>query len=281
MIWYGRFGGRYPLGDAQPQFRKGQNGRAVVLVHGFLASPAYMKEIADGLTREGYTIFMPLMLGFGANETAANKSDDQLWRMSIREAVQFATRCHTDVSLIGHSLGAGLATDLVVNENLTGIRRMVLLAPYFRIANPYIQSLLDSVGTFTDSVSIKDFEAILPPGEDAYDILGLARPMVGEAAPFLPIDATQKVLDLQNTFTATANNAPVHGPNVLMVLTEDDELAKASYAQYYAGRRFTTLTQMVYPASYKIPHSFQLRVNNPLWTDLFAKISAHLATPMN
>lgn len=281
LSWYGTHGGRYPLGDAQPQFRKGSNGRAVVLVHGFLASPAYMKEIADGLTAEGYTVFMPLMIGFGANADAANSTNDEAWRISITEAVNFAKSCHNDVSLIAHSLGAGLSTDLVVNRGMTGLSHIVLLAPYYRIANIYIQAILDTVGTFTDSVSIKDFEAILPPGEDAYDILGLARPMVGEAAPFLPVKATQKVLDLQDTFTATQNNSAVSGPKVFMVLTENDELAKANYAQYYAGRRFANLTQMIYPASYKIPHSFQIRANNPLWNDLYTRISRFIAPVTN
>lgn len=277
ISWYQQNGRRVPTGDALPQFYRGTNGKVVVAIHGFLASPAYMKELALRLRAEGYTVIVPLLLGFGANEQAANATNVDVWRTSVQFGFDVAKMCHQNISVVAHSLGAGLTTDLIANRGYTGVTKLVLLAPYYKIASDWLRVALDTITPFTDSVAIKELNRFLP--FDFYDVLGIDYPLAGEAEPFLPTDATQRVLDYQRTFAKSVDAGQLGSPKVFLAVTEDDELIKTSWAQYYVSRRFTTVSELVYPAALKIPHSFQMSRKNPYFENLYAKISNHIKAP--
>ncbi len=107
-----------------PFLIKGRSRKmGVVLVHGYMAAPPEVRELADYLGRKGYWVYAPRVRGHGTSPDDLATRTYQDWVASIDEAYTIANSSCKRVVVGGFSTGAGLALDLAARGvgNLAGI----------------------------------------------------------------------------------------------------------------------------------------------------------------
>lgn len=107
-----------------PFLIKGRSRKmGVVLLHGYMAAPPEVRELALYLGRKGYWVYAPRVRGHGTSPDDLATRTYQDWVASIDEAYTIANNSCKRVVVGGFSTGAGLALDLAARgvENLAGI----------------------------------------------------------------------------------------------------------------------------------------------------------------
>ncbi len=107
-----------------PFLIKGRSRKiGIVLVHGYMAAPPEMRELADYLGRKGFWIYAPRLRGHGTSPDDLAIRTYQDWVASIDEAYTIASNSCKRVVVGGFSTGAGLSLDLAARgvKNLAGI----------------------------------------------------------------------------------------------------------------------------------------------------------------
>ncbi len=102
-----------PKKIGKPFLLKPDKSRAgVLLIHGYMAAPAEMKEFADYLYDHGFAVYVPRLKGHGtAPEDLAETQYDK-WIESVEEGFVILRHLCKNVFVGGFSTGAGLALDL-------------------------------------------------------------------------------------------------------------------------------------------------------------------------
>jgi len=116
----------------RPFLIKGRSRKmGVVLVHGFLAAPRELSELADYLGKQGLWVAVVRLKGHGTSpdDLALRSCDD--WRESVDSAYAALNMvCHR-VVLVGFSFGGGLALDCATrNRQVAGV---VAVCPPLRL----------------------------------------------------------------------------------------------------------------------------------------------------
>lgn len=84
----------------------------VVLIHGFLAAPAEMQELAEYLGRKGVCVYVLRLKGHGTSPVDLATRTCQDWIESVDEGYAIMSNICRRVVVGGFSFGAGLALDL-------------------------------------------------------------------------------------------------------------------------------------------------------------------------
>ncbi len=116
----------------EPLLLKGSSRRlGVVLVHGFLAAPREMLELATCLHGKGYWVYSVRLRGHGTSpeDLATRGGDDWIESVDIGYAAMSAL-C-TRVVIGGFSFGGGLALDAAVR--IAGLAGVFAVSPPFRL----------------------------------------------------------------------------------------------------------------------------------------------------
>lgn len=272
MNFYRQYGDTLPAPAHRAGFYPGTNGRVVVLVHGFIASPKSMTELAQSLNGQGYTVITPLLTGYGDGAEAANAAKTADWMGAVDDAVRIANICHNDVSIVAHSLGTALVTKGLLNGTEDKVDRVVLLAPYFKTSGKWIDYLTSVAALGSDTIYISGLERL---GIDAYEMFDFERPAEGEREPYLPLIATREVLSLQREFDKPAEQK-VKVP-VLAFLTESDSVVDDQYSAKFLSSHFANAQFVVFPAADKVDHSFHHRRLNRNYDTMVNQILVYLA----
>ncbi|XWX05171.1 alpha/beta fold hydrolase [Aggregatilineales bacterium SYSU G02658] len=116
------------------QFRRyqatGTTGRAWLLIHGFPGTPAEMRPIADALTTQGDSVDCLLLPGFGPEIDRINDYTVEDWLSAAREAFTALQAAHSQVGLIGLSMGGALSVKLAAEVRP---QMLILLAPFWQL----------------------------------------------------------------------------------------------------------------------------------------------------
>jgi len=100
-------------GDA---FTYNGNEIGILLIHGFRATTAEVRLLADALRPEGYTIHAPLLSGHGTTPTDLSNTRYQTWLLDVETAyLQLSKQCKT-IYVAGESMGALLAIHLGIKH---------------------------------------------------------------------------------------------------------------------------------------------------------------------
>ncbi len=121
-----------PLRIGAPELIPGSSKKpGVVLIHGYMAAPAEVRELAVFLARRGYWVYLPRLRGHGtAPEDLAQRSYME-WVESVeRGFVLLGCFCRGIVAG-GFSTGAGLALDLAVRSG--EVKAVFSIAPPLRL----------------------------------------------------------------------------------------------------------------------------------------------------
>jgi carboxylesterase len=106
---------------AQPIFLEGNNGESVLLIHGFLASPQEVEDLAYSLNEDGYTVFAPLMSGHGTDSDALKEISWEDWAEESDYYYSLLIENYNKVHVIGFSLGTLSALELSTNYDLDSL----------------------------------------------------------------------------------------------------------------------------------------------------------------
>lgn len=116
----------------RPYLIKGRSGKmGAVLVHGFLAAPREVSELADHLGRQGLWVAVVRLKGHGTSpeDLALRTGDD--WRESVDSAyATLKTSCER-VVVVGFSFGGGLALDCAAR--IKSVAGVVAVCPPLRL----------------------------------------------------------------------------------------------------------------------------------------------------
>ncbi len=270
--WYQENGRPVPTAKLQSVFVKGTLGHAIVIVHGFNSSPHNQRDLILALSAKGFTVFAPLLRGYGSDGEAGNLVDVDDWRESVNETVEIAKACNSKVSLLGHSFGGALVTDEVASGRLNGIDKVVSMAPFYRSAS----LLMDlGIGNLADALPVASISTLASElGVDPYGFLPLEEPASGEVEAQVPMLALQKVFDAQSLFKIPTTQ--VSSASLLLVVSHADEIIDNDFAIKYAKARYAGAKTLIYDESEDIGHSFQRRKNHPKFDAMIAQIVSHL-----
>jgi carboxylesterase len=111
-------------------FLKGDNGSAVILIHGLTGTPNEMKYLANYLNKRGYTVICPKLANHGESIWILKQTSWQELYASVREALVTGEMAQFNgpIFVSGLSMGALLAL-LLADEFRDRIRGVSCLAP--------------------------------------------------------------------------------------------------------------------------------------------------------
>lgn len=108
------------------------NGRSVLLVHGFSASPEEMRIPAQHLCSQGWRVLAIRLKGHGTSPQDLRRCRWQDWLESLEEGYELLADGSSPVDLVGQSTGALLSLLLCRTHE---INRLVLLSPFVKLAH--------------------------------------------------------------------------------------------------------------------------------------------------
>ncbi|MBI9103041.1 MAG: alpha/beta fold hydrolase [Spirochaetales bacterium] len=133
---------------AAPVYKKGTNGKAVMIIHGYTGYPGPFYEMGELLHSVGYTINLVRLPGHGTNRRDYKKTSWRDWLNHARNVYMDLEVGHDSVLIIGHSMGGVLALILASRFNP---EKVCLLAPGMSVPNrlfymtPFLKFILPSI----------------------------------------------------------------------------------------------------------------------------------------
>lgn len=107
---------------------------AILLVHGFLGTPAETRPLAHELHHSGWTVQSILLPGFGTDIHSLQERTYHEWVTTVQNAYRLLSLNHAPVIVAGHSLGSAIALNVAAREQPEGL---ILLAPFWRLGKPW------------------------------------------------------------------------------------------------------------------------------------------------
>jgi len=96
-----------------------ENGRRVaLLIHGFSSSPQEVRELGKYLSKRGWTVDAPLLIGHGTQPSDLKNIKYQQWYDQLEKRILHYKKQNRPISLIGVSLGGCLAFHLAAVHDI-------------------------------------------------------------------------------------------------------------------------------------------------------------------
>jgi len=129
-----RSGEPYLLEPEETRETNGANTLGIVLVHGFLASPAELRELGEKLAARGHPVIGVRLAGHGTSPWDLRDRTWQDWLESVRRGYQIMKGLTERVCLIWFSTGGSLALCLAA-ERPDGLAGVVAISAPVRFRN--------------------------------------------------------------------------------------------------------------------------------------------------
>ncbi len=97
-------------------FPENPNGVGIILVHGFLASPAEVRGLGERLVKQGYTVIAPRLSGHGTSPWDLRTRSWEDWLNDIGRAHKILYAYTKDFCLVGFSTGGALALRFAADQ---------------------------------------------------------------------------------------------------------------------------------------------------------------------
>lgn len=118
--------------EAEPFFYAGSEV-AVMLLHGFTASPSEMRLLGEKLREYGYSVSAPLLPGHGSHPKHLNQTTAERWKEAVRIELEYLLSSYAQVVVVGLSMGGVLT--LWANEEGYPLLGTVAINPALEIRN--------------------------------------------------------------------------------------------------------------------------------------------------
>jgi len=106
----------------------------VILTHGFLATPAEVREFGEQLSTHGYPVIGPRLKGHGTSPWDLRERSWEEWLDSVRRAYEIMSAHCSQVCLVGFSSGGALSL-LLASEQLDGLSGVVTISVPIKFMN--------------------------------------------------------------------------------------------------------------------------------------------------
>jgi len=106
----------------------------VILTHGFLATPAEVREFGEQLSTHGYPVIGPRLKGHGTSPWDLRERSWEEWLESVRQAYEIMSAHCSQVCLVGFSSGGALSL-LLASEQLDGLSGVVTISVPIKFMN--------------------------------------------------------------------------------------------------------------------------------------------------
>ncbi len=113
----------------QPFYFKGDNQKAILLIHGWTSVPYELYRLGIYLKENGYAVSAPLLPGHGTTPKNLENIKWSEWLVEIEKTYFDLKKSYSEVYVIGTSIGSSLA--LILAQKNSDLKGLVLLAtPY-------------------------------------------------------------------------------------------------------------------------------------------------------
>lgn len=113
----------------QPFLFEGDNGKAVILIHGWTSTPYEVRRLGKYLNESGYTVCAPMLRGHGTDPRNLENIRWEDWEEDVKVAYDELRKNHKKVFVGGTSIGASLAIRFAEdNKDVSGLVLMAM--PY-------------------------------------------------------------------------------------------------------------------------------------------------------
>lgn len=245
---------------------------AIILIHGFIASPFEVAEIAESLNENGYTVYMPLLYGFGSDGEMNNSGQLEIWRKQIRSAIDLLSPCFDKISIGGISLGGALATDYVLNaskKELTNIKSLMLFSPYYDVSQSVAKLLVGPLSNVKSSFDLTTLFGV-SRSDDLVEILKNKK-YYSDIMPFLTLQELFKLSDnLKSHQKDTKSTIPV-----FMAYSEFDTTINLQDAKSIPQKNFSKVNIFKLDKELKVPHQIGFSSSNPMFEKMLHKLKMH------
>lgn len=103
----------------------------VLMLHGFMGSPASSRPMAEHLSKRGLTVHCPLLPGHGHLPYKIHGTSRRQWLAEAEEGLETLRELCDQIFVMGHSMGAVLGAHICrQNEDMCGL---ILLAPLYDV----------------------------------------------------------------------------------------------------------------------------------------------------
>jgi alpha-beta hydrolase superfamily lysophospholipase len=251
----------------QPRWSLGSKNEVVFVVHGFMGSPAEMKQIGDGLQARGFAVLMGLLPGFGGNAKIANEikfEDLQRW---YELQVKRLAKCFTKVHLVGFSTGALLALDYVnTHPREQKVVSVSLVSPFFSshsLWGVWIHKLASQV---LETISVKDMN-LLTRFPDIQVMIKQPQFYLSD----VPLRAAGEVLrgGEINLRRRLVQKTKASG---LLFLSDHDQVVDQRESEMLVRKSLPSVEFVHFPASERIPHHMMAASVSPKATQVARQI---------
>ena len=240
-------------------------------MHGFIASPFEVRAIAKQLNDIGYSVYMPLLYGFGAYGEVANHGKLDIWKQQIKSSVKSLSECYKKITLGGMSLGAALVTDYVLTTKDPKISSLILMSPYFDVSNSVAKILVGPLSTIKESTSLSTLFT-LSRSDDLTEILKNSN-YYSDIMPFTTLQEVFKFSDeFKNRTKSTLNNVPV-----FLAYSEFDTTISLEAAMNIPKNHFKTVNVYKLPLHLKVPHQIGFESSNPKFDNMVSKMARFIS----
>lgn len=251
----------------------GQNDVAIIFLHGFIASPFEPLALGKIFNQAGYTVYIPLIEGFGGSTQLANTSDYQQWKLTVKKSIELLSPNFKRFVIIGFSMGGTIISDFMLNQNMQGnyqIESIVLLAPFYKPRLWGGSAANSLVNFFTDSVSI---ETLYKGSHNPDLLIPLSNPDYYNSA--MPLNAVKQLYVFSDEITSLDNSVTADIP-AFLVMTEDDQTVDNEYSRDFITTHFPNNEIFQFNKKDKIRHQFIVPEGNIHFQTLADKISSFI-----
>ncbi len=249
----------------------GNNGEAVVLTHGFAASPFEVSALGQKINAAGFTVYMPLLYGFGGNTRMANLASWPWIMDEYKSDVALVAKCHRRTHLIGFSMGGTVSADFILNNpDLDGdgifensrIASLTLISPYFDFHLRVTGWAAGIAGWQNSSVSVAWLYnltghpdlAILFTYSDYYSV-------------DLPLQMLQQIVGYPNQLSQRVQHGRPSDIPLHLILNENDQTISIHTARFFGEKLFSKYRETIYTQDRGLPHQMILPAANPDFED--------------
>ncbi|MEZ4815593.1 MAG: alpha/beta hydrolase [Bdellovibrionota bacterium] len=247
------------------------DGGAVLLLHGILSSPDALRKLAIEFNKLGMTVLAPLITGFGATVKVANAGSVEAWQNSVDYHALSLSKCFSNFSLIGFSLGGALATDFTLNRyteyqdknKVARLNSLLLLSPAIQPAESFVPLKANITLLFADSVP---FWLISKIKNDPDIVEMMKEPK--KYNQYFPVYVGKNLHTLSKILKESKRRFDLHPLPVSLDYSQSDSATDWEETRGFLTDSFFDVRVFSYPKEKKVPHTLHLKDDNEIGNEI-------------
>ncbi|MFA6048066.1 MAG: alpha/beta fold hydrolase [Parcubacteria group bacterium] len=206
----------------KPFLFQGDNGKAVLLIHGWTSTPYEVRRLGIFLNENGYTTYGPMLKGHGTVSTDLEGVRWNDWLADVETAYDELKKNHEKVYIAGTSIGASLS--VLLAQKKSDVSGLILMAMPYKIKLERIMTMFAKItGLFR-----KYTKKFYPP------TFGLSTTITRLIAyQSYPVESAIETFRLVKE--ARKNLIKVHQPCLIMQSTSDHIVSRNSCEHIYTS----------------------------------------------